>query len=123
MPFDLLFYVRQLHHVPTLARRLAGLPLVIDHLAKPHIREGKRDDWLPHFKAAAAFPNVFCKLSGLITEADWQDWQVADLKPYVQTALECFGPGAACSVPTGPSVNWPGPMTGSMPPCSKPWGP
>jgi L-fuconolactonase len=50
------------------------------------------DDWLPHFKAASRFPNIFCKLSGMITEADWQNWTTADLKPYVRTALECFGP-------------------------------
>jgi L-fuconolactonase len=92
MPFDLLFYVKHLHHVPALARRLPTLPMVLDHLAKPHIREGKIDDWLPHFRAAAAFPNVFCKLSGMVTEADWHRWTVDDLKPYVRTALECFTP-------------------------------
>jgi L-fuconolactonase len=91
VPFDLLFYVKHLHHVPALARQLPTLPMVIDHLAKPHIRERRTDDWLPHFRAAAAFPNVYCKLSGMITEADWRGWTANDLKPYVQTALECFG--------------------------------
>ncbi|HWY87289.1 MAG TPA: amidohydrolase family protein [Gemmataceae bacterium] len=92
VPFDLLFYVKHLHHVPALAQRLPGLRMVIDHLAKPRIREWRTDDWLPHFRAAAAFPNVFCKLSGMVTEADWRNWTANDLKPYVQTALECFGP-------------------------------
>ncbi len=92
VPFDLLFYVKHLRHVPALARRLPDLRLVIDHLAKPRIKDHAIDDWLPHFRAAAAFPNVYCKLSGLVTEADWQRWTVADLRPYVQTALECFGP-------------------------------
>jgi L-fuconolactonase len=92
VPFDLLFYVKHLRHVPTLAGHLPELPMVIDHLAKPHIKDNLLEDWLPHFKAASRFPNVFCKLSGMITEADWQRWTVADLKPYVQTALECFGP-------------------------------
>src|SRR5439155_14111940 len=78
--------------VPALAKRLPSLRMVIDHLAKPPIREHRTDDWLPHFKAAAAFPNVYCKLSGLVTEADWRRWTVSDLKPYVQTALELFGP-------------------------------
>jgi L-fuconolactonase len=91
VPFDLLFYVKHLHHVPALARHLPNLPMVIDHLAKPRIRERRIDDWLPHFRAAAAFPNVFCKLSGMVTEADWRHWTAADLRPYVQTALECFG--------------------------------
>jgi L-fuconolactonase len=92
VPFDLLFYVKHLRHVPALARRLPELPMVIDHLAKPRIKDRSLDDWLPLFQAAAAFPNVFCKLSGMITEADWQRWTVADLKPYVQAALEHFGP-------------------------------
>jgi len=92
VPFDLLLYVKHLRHVPALARRLPALPMVIDHLAKPRIKERQTDDWLPHFRAAAAFANVYCKLSGMITEADWQRWQAADLRFYVQTALECFGP-------------------------------
>jgi L-fuconolactonase len=93
VPFDLLFYVKHLRHVPALARALPDLPMVIDHLAKPRIREHRTDDWLPHFRKAAGFPNVFCKLSGMITEADWGAWTVEDLKPYVQSALEGFGPG------------------------------
>lgn len=92
VPFDLLFYVKHLRHVPTLAGQLPELPMVIDHLAKPHIKQQRLDDWLPHFKSAASFANVYCKLSGMITEADWQCWMPADLKPYVQAALELFGP-------------------------------
>src|SRR5262249_43320072 len=60
--------------------------------AKPRIKERRTDDWLPNFRAAAAFPNVYCKLSGLVTEADWHRWTSADLRPYVQTALDLFGP-------------------------------
>lgn len=92
VPFDVLIFVRHLRHVPALAGRLPNLPMVIDHLAKPHIREHRLDDWLPDFRAAAAFPNVFCKLSGMITEADWHHWQAHDLRPYVHEALELFGP-------------------------------
>jgi L-fuconolactonase len=93
VPFDLLFYVKHLRHVPTLAARLPDLPMVIDHLAKPRVKEGRTDDWLPGFRAAARCPNVFCKLSGLVTEADWGAWTVDDLKPYVRAALDLFGPG------------------------------
>jgi L-fuconolactonase len=92
VPFDLLFYVKHLRHVPALARQLPALPMVIDHLAKPRIREHVTDDWLPHLRAAAAFPNVYCKLSGMVTEAEWKRWTVDDLKPYVSAALEWFGP-------------------------------
>ena len=92
VPFDLLFYVRHLKHADRLARELPGLRMVIDHLAKPGIRDRSMDDWLPAFKAAAQHGNVFCKLSGMITEADWANWTPADLQPYVEAALEHFGP-------------------------------
>ncbi len=92
VPFDLLFYVKHLKHAATLAARLPALPMVIDHLAKPRIGAQSIDDWLPHLRAAAKFPNVFCKLSGMITEAHWTRWTPADLKPYVRHALELFGP-------------------------------
>jgi len=92
VPFDLLFYVKHLRHAATLARQLPELRMVIDHLAKPVIRERRTEDWLPHLQAAAKFPNVYCKLSGMVTEADWQNWTVNDLKLYVDAALEAFGP-------------------------------
>jgi len=92
VPFDLLFYVKHLRHAQLVARELPGLRLVIDHLAKPQIKLGRLDDWEPHLRAAAKFPNVYCKLSGMATEADWRNWQPADLKPYLQVALEAFGP-------------------------------
>lgn len=92
IPFDLLFYVKHLRHVPALARALPDLPMVIDHLAKPRIKDQSLDDWCPAFRAAAASPNVFCKLSGMITEANWNGWTADDLRPYVSEALDAFGP-------------------------------
>src|SRR5581483_3334076 len=56
------------------------------------IKRRQFDDWLVDFRAAAKCPNLYCKLSGMVTEADWKTWQPADLKPYVQAALELFGP-------------------------------
>ena len=92
VPFDLLFYVKHLKHATTLAERLPGLPMVIDHLAKPRIKDQATDGWIDDLQAAARYPNVYCKLSGMITEADWKTWKPADLKPYVEPALEAFGP-------------------------------
>jgi L-fuconolactonase len=92
VPFDLLFYVQHLKHADRLGRELPKLPMVIDHLAKPKIESQSIDDWLPQLKAAAQHENIFCKFSGMITEADWQNWKPADLKPYVNAALELFGP-------------------------------
>jgi L-fuconolactonase len=92
VPFDLLFYVKHLKHVGALARQLPELPMVIDHLGKPNIRGRQFMEWERAFSEASQFPNVFCKLSGLITEADWRHWSFNDLVPYVQAALKAFGP-------------------------------
>ncbi len=92
VPFDLLFFVKHLKHAETVARQVPDLPLVIDHLAKPQIKFGVTENWLPHLKSAAACDNVFCKLSGMITEADWERWKPDDLQRYVNYALDLFGP-------------------------------
>jgi L-fuconolactonase len=92
VPFDLLFFVRHLRHAATLARKFPQLPLVLDHLAKPMIKARRFDNWEANFREAASYPNVYCKLSGMVTEADWNTWGPADLKPYVEIALDAFGP-------------------------------
>ncbi len=92
MPFDLLFFVKHLPHATTLGKAFPNLPMVIDHLAKPEIKAGRLDNWEDHFRAAAKFPNMFCKISGMVTEADWSGWKPADLKPYVEIAIDAFGP-------------------------------
>ena len=92
LAFDLLFFVKHLKHAQTVGKRFPNLRLVIDHLAKPHIKTGATDGWQENLKAAAKCDNIHCKLSGMVTEADWHNWKPADLKPYVETALEAFGP-------------------------------
>ncbi len=92
VPFDLLFFTQHLKHAATLAEMLPELPMVIDHLAKPKIRDHITAGWSDDLKKAAKYPNMYCKLSGMVTEADWEKWKPADLKPYVETALEAFGP-------------------------------
>lgn len=92
VPFDLLFYVQHLRHAPTLARQLPNLKMVIDHCSKPKIKSREIDDWRRDLQAAARFPNIYCKLSGLVTEADWQNWKPSDLRPYIDVALDSFGP-------------------------------
>jgi L-fuconolactonase len=92
VPFDLLFFVQHLRHAATLGRELPELPMVIDHLSKPKIREQAIDDWKQDMQAAAQFPNIHCKISGMVTEADWQNWKPDDLRPYVEFVLETFGP-------------------------------
>jgi L-fuconolactonase len=90
--YDLLVYPRQLPAATRLARQLPRQVFVLDHIAKPEIREGKREPWRTQIRELAACPNVYCKLSGLVTEAHWSRWRAADIRPYVDTVLECFGP-------------------------------
>jgi len=92
LPFDLLLYPQHLHHVPQVAAEVPDLPLVLNHLGKPAIRRHEYSQWLPQLQAIAACPNVYCKLSGLVTEANWNDWSSEDLQRYLWTAIECFGP-------------------------------
>lgn len=92
VPFDLLFFVKHLRHASTLAEAFPNLPMVIDHLAKPEIAAGRMEYWRDDFTAASEYPNIYCKLSGMITEADWENWTAEDLRPFVDYALECFGP-------------------------------
>lgn len=89
--YDLLFYERHLKHAKTVADSVPNLKLVLDHLSKPRIKEGSFEAWDREIRTAAQRPNLYCKLSGLITEADWEAWKPSDLEPYIQTALEAFG--------------------------------
>jgi L-fuconolactonase len=92
VPYDLLFLAKHLKHAAVLARRFPGLRMAIDHLSKPRIRDGGLAGWREELKAAAGFPNVYCKLSGMATEADRAAWTPKDLEPFVDVALEAFGP-------------------------------
>ncbi len=88
---DLLIQPRHLPHIPELAPRHPDLPMVIDHGAKPAIAAGAILPWAEHMRRVAADTGVFCKLSGLVTEAG-PDWKSDDLRPYVDHLLRCFGP-------------------------------
>ncbi|WP_219471664.1 amidohydrolase family protein [Nonomuraea rhizosphaerae] len=83
---------RHLDHVVTLAERHPTLKIVVDHLSKPRVKDHEWEPWATQFARAAAFPNVYAKVSGLVTEADHQEWTVEDLRPYVEYAVETFGP-------------------------------
>src|SRR2546421_11649749 len=91
--YDLLVHPRHLKHAKRVAESCPELRLVIDHLAKPPIASGEINEWAQGIKELAAYPNVACKLSGLVTEANHASWQVEDLQPSVECALESFGSG------------------------------
>ncbi|MFI7613663.1 amidohydrolase family protein [Nonomuraea terrae] len=83
------------HQLPAAIETVAALPqltFVLDHLSKPPIASGELEPWRARVRELAAHPNVFCKLSGMVTEADWASWRVADLRPYAEVVLEAFGP-------------------------------
>ena len=84
-------HTRHLKYVPQVAEACPDLKLVIDHLAKPPIARNEITDWSEAMKLLAKYPNINCKLSGLVTEANWNSWHVDDLRPYVDRALDFFG--------------------------------
>jgi L-fuconolactonase len=92
IPYDLLLRPRHLPLVPVLADRVPKLRMVIDHIAKPLIAEHMMDPWARDMTLASQIPQVFVKVSGMITEADWKGWTADDLKPYVQHVMKLFGP-------------------------------
>ncbi|GGV45454.1 amidohydrolase [Kitasatospora herbaricolor] len=92
LAYDLLVLPHQLPAATEAATRLPALTLVLDHLAKPPVATGRTEPWATAIRALAARANTFCKLSGLVTEADWQRRRPADLSVYMDTALSAFGP-------------------------------
>ncbi len=91
LTYDLLVLPRHLSVACELVSRFPEQLFVIDHLAKPLIKAHELPSWAANMRRLAAFPNVDCKLSGMVTEADWQHWKPADFTPYLDVVLECFG--------------------------------
>lgn len=92
LAYDILIYTRHLPVAAEFVERFPRQRFVLDHLAKPPIKSGEIESWADGIRRLAAFPNVFAKLSGLVTEADWKHWRPAEITPYLDVAFECFGP-------------------------------
>jgi len=91
--YDLLVKTRELPAAVQVASSFPGQNFVLDHIAKPRIGAGPRDlEWERAMAPLADCANVYCKLSGMVTEAKWADWTPGDLRPYITRALEWFGP-------------------------------
>lgn len=90
--YDILVYPVQLPAVATFVQKFPDHRLVIDHLAKPYIKTGDVDNWAKQMRAIAQHPHVYCKLSGMITEADWNNWEPAHFAPFLEVCLEAFSP-------------------------------
>jgi L-fuconolactonase len=93
LTYDILVYARHLPVAAEFVSRFERQAFVLDHLAKPDIRRGEIKTWEKDLRRIAAFSNVVCKLSGLVTEAHWEAWTPAQLRPYLDVAFDCFGAG------------------------------
>jgi L-fuconolactonase len=90
-PIDLLVRPKHLSAILKIMERLPKLRAVVDHLAKPDIKNGLREPWKSQIAALAEYPNVYCKCSGMVTEADWQRWKREDFRFYIDHCFENFG--------------------------------
>jgi len=90
--YDILIFERQLPQTIRFVDRHPNQVFIVDHIAKPQIRTGLLSPWKESLKELADRENVYCKLSGVVTEADWSTWTPLQLKPYIDIVLECFGP-------------------------------
>ena len=91
LAYDILIYAKHLPIATEFVSRFPRQSFVLDHLAKPQIKSGAIDLWARGIRELASFSNVYAKLSGLVTEADWQGWKPADILPYLDVAFDCFG--------------------------------
>jgi predicted TIM-barrel fold metal-dependent hydrolase len=91
LSFDICVLARQLPVAINLVSRCPGLTLILDHCGVPQVKEKVLDPWRSHIQEIATFPNVFCKISGLVAYADPKNWTAEDLRPYVEQVIGCFG--------------------------------
>jgi len=92
LTYDILIFARHLPIACELVKKFPNQPFVLDHIAKPLIKTGQITPWDADLRRLAALPNVYCKVSGMVTEANWSTWQPADFRPYLDVIFEAFGP-------------------------------
>jgi len=92
LTYDILIYPRHIKYACALVGKFPCQKFIIDHLAKPLIKEGKIKLWKKDMQELAKADNVFCKLSGMVTEANWYSWEQEDFLPYMEIILKAFGP-------------------------------
>lgn len=90
--YDILIYPRQLPATLEFVEKFPEHPFVLDHIAKPNVKEGTFEPWASQMRKLAAFPNLMCKVSGMVTEADHRAWKPDDFERYLDHVFEAFGP-------------------------------
>ena len=88
--YDILIYPKHLKYAAQLAAEFPDQKFVLDHLAKPHIKTKEIDDWKRNIEALSKNLNVYCKVSGMLTEADWHSWKTEDFTPYLDVVFNAF---------------------------------
>jgi L-fuconolactonase len=91
LAYDLLLFPKHLPKACELVKQFPGQRFVLDHIAKPHIKDGLVEPWAADLRKLAAFPNVCAKVSGMVTEANWRAWKPSDFAPYLDVVFEAFG--------------------------------
>ncbi len=89
--YDILIYPRQLPATLMFVNQFPQQKFVVDHLAKPNIKDAEFESWAELIQELAQYPNVYCKVSGMVTEADWQRWNYSNLEKYLEHVFSCFG--------------------------------
>lgn len=89
--YDILIFPDQLKHTVEFVKSFPVQPFVIDHIAKPYIKTKKNNEWKKDIEEVAQYENVYCKISGMVTEADWKQWKKEDFTPYIDTVVSAFG--------------------------------
>ena len=90
--YDILIFADQLKYIPGFVAAFPNQKFVIDHIAKPGIKNRRIEEWKKGVIEGAKYENVYCKISGMVTEASWNDWKKGDFDPYLDTVIEAFGP-------------------------------
>lgn len=89
--YDILIFSDQLKFIPEFVKRFPEQRFVLDHIAKPNIKSGNIREWRDNLRTLSQFENLYCKLSGMVTEADWKNWNFRDFVPYLDAVVETFG--------------------------------
>jgi L-fuconolactonase len=89
--YDILIFAEHLGNTLKFVKNSPNQPFVIDHLAKPNIKKGEIEMWKKNLKSIAEYENVYCKISGMVTEADWSSWQKTEFTKYLDIVVEAFG--------------------------------
>jgi L-fuconolactonase len=91
--YDILIYPDQLGYAAELVAAFPDQKFVLDHIAKPNIKEGEITEWENHMRKLGNYENLYCKISGMVTEADWKSWTPKDFAPYMDVVVQSFGTG------------------------------